>query len=116
MQLPLFYTSTINIIIKQRKRTNSSNRANFSWTDLYFWPFFSDLSLQDSLLHDFNNVSNVRSVRIGHTGRHGRYAVIYLATMSDVAKALDESRLITKSYPSAEVDVILAGDEVVEDK
>jgi len=36
--------------------------------------------------------------------------------MSEVAKALDESRLITKSYQYAEVDVILAGDEVVEDK
>ena len=82
----------------------------------FFFQFFADLSLQDSLLHDFNNVCNVRSVRIGHTGRHGRYAVIYLASMSDVAKALDESRLITKSYPFAEVDVILAGDEVVEDK
>ena len=81
-----------------------------------FFRFFTDLSLQDSLLHDFNNVCNVRSVRIGHTGRHGRYAVIYLASMSEVAKALDESRLITKSYPYAEVDVILAGDEVVEDK
>lgn len=76
----------------------------------------SDLSLQDSLLHEYKSVCNVRSVRIGHSGRHGRYAVIYLATMADVAKALDESRLITKTYHTAEVDVILAGDEIVEDK
>ena len=75
----------------------------------------SDLSLQDFLLHEYN-VCNVRSVRIGHSGRHGRYAVIYLATMTDVAKALDETRLITKSYPNAEAEVLLAGEEVVEDK
>ena len=76
---------------------------------------FTDLSLQDFLLHEYN-VCNVRSVRIGHSGRHGRYAVIYLATMTDVAKALDETRLITKSYPNAEAEVLLSGEEVVEDK
>lgn len=77
---------------------------------------FADLSLQDSLLHEYNKVCNVRSVRIGHSGRHGRYAVIYMATMPDVAKALDETRLITKTYHNAEADVMLAGDEIVEDK
>ena len=81
-----------------------------------FFFLFTDLSLQDFLLHEYNNVCNVRSVRIGHSGRHGRYAVIYLATMTDVAKALDETRLITKSYPNAEAEVLLAGEEVVEDK
>ena len=68
------------------------------------------------LLHEYNNVCNVRSVRIGHSGRHGRYAVIYLATMTDVDKALNEPRLITKTYHNAEVDVMLAGEEIVEDK
>ena len=77
---------------------------------------FTDLSLQDFLLHEYNNVCNVRSVRIGHSGRHGRYAVIYLATMTDVDKALNEPRLITKTYHNAEVDVMLAGEEIVEDK
>ena len=78
--------------------------------------FVADLSLQDFLLHEYNAVCNVRSVRIGHSGRHGRYAVIYLATMTDVAKALDENRLITKSYPNAESDFMLSGEDVVEDK
>ena len=72
--------------------------------------------MQDFLLHEYNNVCNVRAVRIGHSGRHGRYAVIYLTTMTDVDKALNEPRLITKTYHNAEVDVILAGDEIVEDK
>ena len=65
-----------------------------------FFFLFTDLSLQDFLLHEYNNVCNVRSVRIGHSGRHGRYAVIYLATMTDVDKALNEPRLITNKHSS----------------
>jgi hypothetical protein len=36
--------------------------------------------------------------------------------MTDVDKALNEPRLITKTYHNAEVDVMLAGEEIVEDK
>ena len=77
---------------------------------------FSDLSLQDSLQHEYKKVCSVRSVRIGHSGRHGRYAVIYLTSMSDVNKAFEEARILNRLYSNAEADVILADHEVVEDK
>ena len=92
--------------------------------------FFSDLSLQDSLLLEYKKVCCVRSVRIVPSGRSGRYAVIYVVSMSDVVKALDETRssrmknvICGGSSPAGvgggsmlEADIYLAADELIEDK
>ena len=90
---------------------------------------FSDLSIQDSLLLEYKKVCSVRSVRIVSSGRSGRYAVIYVVSMSDVVKALDETRssrmknvICGGSSPGVgggsmlEADIYLAADELIEDK
>ncbi len=79
--------------------------------------FFPDLSLQDSLLHEYKKVCSAVSVRIMSCGRTGRYAVIYFSTMSDVDRALEETRnnKYFLDWP-VEADVFLAGDELIDDK
>ena len=87
---------------------------------------FPDLSLQDSLLQEYKKVcSGVRAVRIVPSGRSGRYAVIYLASMTDVAKALDETRSSGSriqhvigggSSPPLEADIYLAADDLTDEK
>ena len=65
-------------------------------------------------------------MRIVPSGRSGRYAVIYVVSMSDVVKALDETRSsriknvicgggggVTSSL---EADIYLAADDLIEDK
>ena len=82
--------------------------------------FFSDLSLQDSLLLEYKKVCCVRSVRIVPSGRSGRYAVIYVVSMSDVSKALEDTRSSRMKNvmggASLEADIYLAADELIEDK
>ena len=81
---------------------------------------FSDLSLQDSLLLEYKKVCCVRSVRIVPSGRSGRYAVIYVVSMSDVSKALEDTRSSRMKNvmggASLEADIYLAADELIEDK
>ena len=74
--------------------------------------------MQDALYHEYKKWCSVSAVRILRCGRQGRYAVIYLATMNDVARALDESRTNKQHFMNCitEADVFLAGDELVEDK
>jgi hypothetical protein len=50
-------------------------------------------------------------------GRSGRYAVIYFSSMSDVERAVEETR-INKFFLDwgIEVDVFLAGEELIDDK
>ena len=69
-------------------------------------------------------------MRIVPSGRSGRYAVIYVVSMSDVVKALDETRssrmknvICGGSSPAGvvggsmlEADIYLAADELIEDK
>ena len=81
---------------------------------------FSDLSIQDSLLLEYKKVCSVRSVRIVSSGRSGRYAVIYVVSMSDVSKALEDTRSSRMKNvmggASLEADIYLAADELIEDK
>ena len=59
-------------------------------------------------------------MRIVSSGRSGRYAVIYLVSMSDVAKAVDDTRSSRMKNvmggTSPEADIYLAADELIEDK
>ena len=80
-----------------------------------------DLSIQDSLLLEYKKVCCVRSVRIVSSGRSGRYAVIYVVSMSDVSKALEDTRSsrmknVIGGGTSLEADIYLAADELIEDK
>ena len=80
-----------------------------------------DLSIQDSLLLEYKKVCCVRSVRIVSSGRSGRYAVIYVVSMSDVSKALEDTRSsrmknVVGGSSSLEADIYLAADELIEDK
>ena len=82
--------------------------------------FVLDLSIQDSLLLEYKKVCSVRSVRIVSSGRSGRYAVIYVVNMSDVSKALEDTRSSRMKNvmggTSLEADIYLAADELIEDK
>ena len=84
-------------------------------TEMYF-PF-SDLSLQETLFHEYKKVCSVCAVRIMPCGRSGRYAVIYVSTMADVNRAIEETRINKNllDWP-VEVDVFLAGEELSDDK
>lgn len=44
--------------------------------------------LLSSTLPSASSPTPVSAVRIAHSGRNGRFAVIYLQTMSDVARAI----------------------------
>ena len=93
-----------------------------------------DLSLQDSLLQEYklllsstspsaSSPSPVSAVRIAHSGRNGRFAVIYLQTMSDVARAISATANATTNGDSgggilggtsAEAHVYLSEDMIEE--
>ena len=59
-------------------------------------------------------------MRIVSSGRGGRYAVIYVVSMSDVSKALEDTRSSRMKNvmggASLEADIYLAADELIEDK
>ncbi|CAB4057365.1 Protein split ends [Lepeophtheirus salmonis] len=76
----------------------------------------SDLTLQDSLFHEYNKISNVKAVRVSPSGRISRYAVIYFASYSDISEALNETRNRHFFNANLEAEIFLAGDELIEDK
>ena len=104
-----FYKSLAFILGQLSVCRYSNNTTSFS-------PL-SDLSLQDSLFHEYKKVCSVCAVRIMPCGRTGRYAVIYFSTMADVDRAIEETR-VNKYFMDwpVEVDVFLAGDELIDDK
>ena len=59
-------------------------------------------------------------MRIVSSGRGGRYAVIYVVSMSDASKALEDTRSSRMKNvmggASLEADIYLAADELIEDK
>ncbi len=68
-------------------------------------------------MHEYKKVCSVCSVRVVPCGRTGRYAVIYFATMGDVDRALEETR-VNKFFveKNIEADLYLAGEQLVEDR
>jgi hypothetical protein len=98
----------------------SSDLANY-----HVWLLFSlDLALQESLYSEYKkSCPSLQAVRVGHTGREGRHAVIYFASMGDARKALDDTRLRREQHKSnggffgaAEASLYLADEEVVDEK
>ena len=74
----------------------------------------SDLALQDALLREYKKVS---AVRVMSCGRSGRYAILYFNSMTDVEAAIQENKnnKYFMDWP-IEVDVFLAGEELIDDK
>ncbi len=93
---------------------------------IFYFPRL-DLSLQESLYSEYKkSCPSLQAVRVAHSGRSGRHAVIYFGSMGDAKKALDETRLnanggaVSSSaaslFEGTESHVFLADDEVVDDK
>jgi len=74
-------------------------------------------SSEEVLMHEYKKVCSVCSVRVVPCGRTGRYAVIYFATMGDVDRAMEETR-VNKFFveKNIEADLYLAGEQLVEDR
>jgi len=88
-------------------------------------PRVADLALQESLHSEYKkSCPTLQAVRVSRTGRAGRHAVIYFASMGDARKALEDTRLRREQHKSsgggvlanAEASVYLADEEVVDDK
>lgn len=65
--------------------------------------------LLSSTLPTASSPTPVSAVRIAHSGRNGRFAVIYLQTMSEVARAISATANATTAGDSGGGKGILAG-------
>ncbi len=81
---------------------------------------FADLALQESLHNEYNKVfPSLTAVRVSRTDGvgGGRCAVIYFSSATDARKAAEETRLLTNGIAAgAEASLLLAGDDLVEEK
>ena len=62
--------------------------------------------LLSSTLPSASSPTPVSAVRIAHSGRNGRFAVIYLQTMSDVARAISATANATTAGDSGDRGIL----------
>ncbi len=76
----------------------------------------ADLSLQDSLTHEYKKLLSspnaVAAVRVARSGRAGRFAVIYLNSNADVAKAISVTASAAAASDASSAGGFLAGSAV----